>query len=597
VDELEVMLGKAVEGILKSMDCDTVTLYVLDSKKGQLKFPPELAGVKNKAAALKVLEREKELVKKRVAAIDHYHAAIDTMNDDLLNGEFVRSEGIVSSAGIPIKAQGKKIGVMFVNYRRRHRFDKNDEKNMEFLAHEAAVAIRNVQMYNDMKAQQVRLGALYETEHAIATSRDLQSALEIVAEQVWNVARANNRTANVVSINLIENDKARVVAAHPKEEWEHIRQELNGPVDLINSNRIGLVGVAFRDRKSQIFTDLKRNPHPHHIRLHDDTQSELVSLIWESEATEKTAGKTSQIVGAITVENSDEDAFDEEDLAVIETLTRQAGVVIANDKQARQVHELNQENARLQVMSMMGVATTIWRHTIHHLAEEIDASAKKGLERSKTRWNPVRRRYEMHEIAALAAKLMQLPVEVPLSAEEGCKNEIINEMIEQHIKGLKKNKNNRDISIRGKLKLTRGAAVRVNKSWFLAALSIFTQNSLRSLKNSPEKNLCINTMVDGAMCRVEVSDTGVGMDNETWLKLFDERKKRKERGMGVGLLNARLIIKTYGGTVHKVANSYRGVTVGFSLPIAPREGSEIHQNLPSVIEDISSNIDSSTEAS
>jgi GAF domain-containing protein len=597
VDELEVMLGKAVQGILKSMDCDTVTLYVLDSKKGRLKFPPELAGVKDKAAALKVLEREKELVKKRVAAIDRYHAAIDTMNDDLLKGEFVRSEGIVSSAAIPIKAQGKKIGVMFVNYRRRHRFDKNDEKNMEFLAHEAAVAISNVQMYNGMKAQQVRLKALYETEHAIATSRDLKSALEIVAEQVWNVASANDRTANVVSINLIENDKAEVIAAHPKEEWEHIRQELNGPVDLINGNKIGLVGVAYNSNKSQIFIDLKRKPNPNHIRLHDKTQSELVSLIWDSEATEKTAEKSSQIVGAITVENSDEDAFDQEDLEVIETLTRQAGVVIANDKQSRQVQELNQENSRLQVMSMMGLSTTIWRHTIHHLAEEIDASAKKGLEeRSKTRWPSVRRRDELNEIAGLAKKLMQLPVEVPLSAEEGCKNEIVNEMIEQHLKELMKDKRNSGISIRGKLKLTRGAAIRVNKSWFLAALSIFTQNSLRSLKNSPEKKLHINTtIVDGAMCRVEVSDTGAGMDGKTWATLFDERKKRKEKGMGVGLLNARLIIKTYGGHVHKVANSYRGVTVGFSLPIAPPEGSEVH--LTSVTEDVSFNVDSSMEAS
>jgi K+-sensing histidine kinase KdpD len=97
------------------------------------------------------------------------------------------------------------------------------------------------------------------------------------------------------------------------------------------------------------------------------------------------------------------------------------------------------------------------------------------------------------------------------------------------------------------------------------------------------------------MCRVEVSDTGAGMDGKTWATLFDERKKRKEKGMGVGLLNARLIIKTYGGHVHKVANSYRGVTVGFSLPIAPPEGSEVH--LTSVTEDVSFNVDSSMEAS
>lgn len=570
LDKPEVMLGKAVEGILKSMDCDAVTLYVLDSRRRQLTFPPELAGVKDKAAALRVLDKERESVQKRVAAIDRYHAAEDTMSDDRLKGEFVRSQGIISSAGIPIIAQDQKIGVLFVNYRRRHRFDENDRKNMEFLAHEAAVAIRNVQMYNDMKAQQVRLEALYKTEHAIASSHELKHALETVAEQVWHVACANNRTANVVSINLIEDDKASVIAAFPEEELAHIKQELGGPVDLKKSRRIGLVGVAFQNGKSQIFTGLKRKPNAHHIRLHHDTQSELVSLIFESEGKEKTDGKAPRIVGAITVENSDEDAFDEQDLHVIDTLARQAGVVIANDKQSRHVQELNRENARLQVMSMMGVATNIWRHKIYHLAEKIDVSARKlDPYKNKVPSDTAKLNEELREIADSAKKLMQYLIDAPLSAEQGCRNELINEMIRYHLNELKTDQNHKRVSIESELELTRDTAVRVNKSWFLEALSFFTQNSLESLKNSQQKRLLITTMIDETACRIEISDTGMGMDEETWAILFDERKITKDqKGMGVGLLNARSIIEQYHGAVYKIANGPEGVIVGFSLPIS-----------------------------
>ena len=595
VDKLEVMLGKAVDGILKSMGCDTVTLYVLDSKKGQLNFPPELAGVKDKAAALKVLDDEKESVIKRVDAIDRYHDAEDTVNDDLLKGKFVLSEGIVSSAGIPIIAQGNKIGVMFVNYRRRHHFDENDKENIKFLAHQAAVAIRNVQMYNEMETKRIHLDALYKTEQAIASSLDLKSALEIVAEQVWKVACANSRTDNIISINLIENNKAWVVAAYPKEELAHIQRELKGEIDLVKSKRIGLVGVAFQAKRSQIFTDLKRNRKSHHIRLHDETQSELVRLIWDSESTEEAARDHSRIVGAITVENSDQDAFDQDDLNVIETLARQAGVVIANDKRSLQVQVLNQDNARLQVMSMMGVATSIWRHKFYHLVEKIFITAKKSLERKPGRWTRANHTDELREITASAAKLMQMLVEVPLSAEDGCRNEPVNAMIKEHLKDLKDDDNNRQVSIKDKLSASGQVSVKVNKNWFVAALSFFTQNSLRSINNSSKKHLLVRTqIVDDAWCRIEISDTGTGMDDDVWSKLFDERKKNKNRtGLGVGLLNARMIIELYGGTVHKVTNSTHGVIVGFSLPIFPFDGEQtVQQSQPEEPNDLHFSIDS-----
>jgi GAF domain-containing protein len=559
LDDSKVMLGKAVAGILKSMICDTVTLYVLDSKKGQLKFPPELAGVKNKAVALKVLENERESVIKRVDAIDRYHAAEDTQNDDLLKGEFVRNEGIRSSAGIPIIAQGKKIGVLFVNYRRPHRFDEDDEKNMEFLAHEAAVAIRNVQLVDEMETKRVHLSALYKTERAIASSLDLESALGIVAEQVWEVACANNRTANVVSINRIENNRARVVAAYPPAELAHIQKELKGEIDLIQGEQIGLVGVAFQSGKSKIFTGLKRepNPHPQHIKLHNLTQSEMVALIRDQDST---------IVGAITVENSDEDAFDLDDLSVAETLASQAGVAIHKHQEAKALEKLKRDNARKRVVSLVGVSNSIWRHKINGFAHKISNATAQCLQDNTGRAREAEWKEKLLEIAGYAQDLTRIPVGVPF-AKEARVNKPVNRMIRAHITNLEANAENNGVKIRDELSVSDETAVRIDEEWFHEALAFLTQNSLDALRKSPTKELLIRTkiIVDG-WCRIEVCDTGPGMDDKTWSKLFEPKEESSE-GMGVGLLTALEIIEEYGGFVHRVSNTAHGVTVGFSLPI------------------------------
>jgi C4-dicarboxylate-specific signal transduction histidine kinase len=352
------------------------------------------------------------------------------------------------------------------------------------------------------------------------------------------------------------------VAAYPPEELAHIEQVLNGEFDLINGQQVGLVGIAFKGGESKIFTGLKRTPsrHPQHIRLHSETQSELVALIRDQD---------SLIVGAITVENSDEDAFDSDDLNVMETLARQAGVAIQKDKQTAVLEKLNRDIARKRAVSLVGVSTSIWRHKINNSANSIYMAAEQCLQQKASqveefKWTT----NKLKEIAAYAQDLKKMPVGVPIFAREDRPNKAVNVMIRDHLNNLKANQENRAVNIRAELLAPEGTTVKINEEWFHAALSFFTQNSLRAIKNSATKQLVLKTMViqDG-WCRIEVSDTGPGMDNQTWARLFEPKAGTpNSEGMGVGLLNAEFIIDEHGGVVHRVSNSPNGVTVGFSLP-------------------------------
>jgi len=77
--------------------------------------------------------------------------ALETKNDPLLGTPFSKREGVETSAGIPLIVRNHKVGVMFVNYRHQYYPTVEDRTNMELFAHQAAVAIRNANLFAEQQ--------------------------------------------------------------------------------------------------------------------------------------------------------------------------------------------------------------------------------------------------------------------------------------------------------------------------------------------------------------------------------------------------------------------------------------------------------------
>jgi len=67
---------------------------------------------------------------------------------------------------------------------------------------------------------------------------------------------------------------------------------------------------------------------------------------------------------------------------------------------------------------------------------------------------------------------------------------------------------------------------------------------------------------------ISVGDTGKGSPKETADKMFDAFFTTKSQGTGLGLAITRSIIEAHGGRIWATANSGRGATFFFTLPIA-----------------------------
>jgi signal transduction histidine kinase len=89
----------------------------------------------------------------------------------------------------------------------------------------------------------------------------------------------------------------------------------------------------------------------------------------------------------------------------------------------------------------------------------------------------------------------------------------------------------------------------------------------------PGGKVSMSARRDGAVVRLDVTDTGIGIASHdlphVWDRLYRGDQSRAERGLGLGLSLVRAIVAAHGGTVDVAAEPGRGSTFTVLLPGLP----------------------------
>ena len=78
----------------------------------------------------------------------------------------------------------------------------------------------------------------------------------------------------------------------------------------------------------------------------------------------------------------------------------------------------------------------------------------------------------------------------------------------------------------------------------------------------------LNIKVDQTdeMIRLEIADTGPGIDEEQVKKIFEPFYTTKAQGLGLGMPYARKIIEQHGGTISLSSQLGKGTTISIVIP-------------------------------
>lgn len=328
VEDLDKTLSATVENVRSVLRCDIATLYTFDEEKQHF-LQAKVAGA-NEESMRPVSDIAPDSALWKVISLKekNYHLSEDPFNDELLRGHFVRTQGIRTALGIKLLTSGERhVGVMFVNYCTPHRFKDDEIKDALQFADQAAVAIRNAELHNQALKHAEALESLYEAGQTITKTLSLNDTLTRIAEQALHIVGAHCKQAGCFShIALRDGNKLNFVAAQPNEMLFLLQNTVD--IDLVLSTKKGIAGRVALTGETRNIKDVHQDPD--YILASDKTKSQLsVPLKLDDD-----------VIGALSIEHPELNAFTLDDKNNIELLAAQAAIAIGNARHLNQIEAM-----------------------------------------------------------------------------------------------------------------------------------------------------------------------------------------------------------------------------------------------------------------
>ena len=326
-------LTSVASGTKTILDCDAVTIFVYEPKRQKIHFPPTHLGLidSEKVEQLTTLGTN-SLVHKMLAYGKRY-LVDDVFTDPYFKSSlFRRKEKIQSVAAVPLKVADTQVGIIFANYRTPHRFTQSDTDILEMFADQAAIAIYNAQLYNQVQRQEQAVYGINDAIHTISTSEDIDSIFNAICQQAVRITGEHGLEARYAHL-VLHNELGNLTLSgiYPPENLSLLKKTVD-EINIRRSEKIGIVGQAILNKKPFLAEDVDKYPDDY-IALHKETKSNLAVPIIDHH---------NDVIGVINVEHSDCCAFDEQDEIALQILAKHASVAIEKAKsRERELRQLN----------------------------------------------------------------------------------------------------------------------------------------------------------------------------------------------------------------------------------------------------------------
>ncbi len=343
----DAILQDVVEQAGWLVNADGVILDLLDPRTGNLHWALD----NGLSAMFDADERAKLWISVGVGATgiavaeDRVIVADDDLADQFPpspeSTEFYERTGFHSMIAAPITGDGDALGVLEVYSRRRAAFDDDDARLVGTLAGQAAIAITNARLIDQLARSREELARTAEAERTLREIAGRVSAMRDQDEILQSVIDASVRLlgATGAMIDLLgRTGMAEAWASH-----EAGRRAISniGLLDEIALDAdAGVSGRAVRTRQVEWTGEYLADERFVHTPERD-------AFVRESDIHSVIAAPLihrSVVVGAITVYGNRVDAFDESDAGLLAALADQAAVAIAN---ARLIDELEQSRSEI----------------------------------------------------------------------------------------------------------------------------------------------------------------------------------------------------------------------------------------------------------
>lgn len=458
--------------------------------------------------------------------------------------------------------------MLFVNYRSRHTFTKEDKDAVNMFAHLAAVTIRNRDLFEREQRKALTEEALREAARVLTEPRaiedsiplDLRETLRVIADQGHKVADACGRNITSVLVTLVENHRHVMFVTWPREYEKERRAQFWRMTDPGDGERSFVTEVFNNGVTTLVSSTTISNRSFATIR--EDTLSQLVAAI----------GNGPQRTGVIVVESSNAYGFEEGTKKTFEFF---ATLALDAIRTARQRTDLLNAKKREKELSDLA---------FFYLKSGVLVHKHKGDVREFIKWAGMLRwradkdgmsdeLLEDFQAFEEAATMFNDLLASSSTQFEPFPTLDLNDFLKDWERRLREDRTYDAVSISFDIDATRGMQVRADPDLLREVLAILCSNARNAMLDSSQKLLTVETSTLSDQCLVKFTDTGKGIDASALGTdgMYLRTDSARAAGTGFGIPTAQLIVTRFGGEILRPRTSSGGTTNTFSLPLLVSE--------------------------
>lgn len=216
---------------------------------------------------------------------------------------------VLSEIAVPIKSEGKTIGVLNIEDDKTDAFGESDLRLLTTLASQVAVALDNARLYEEAKRRINELSALQDIGTTVTSTLRLEALLD-------QICRILNDTFHYDKIAIMIADRnTDELVFKASLGYQNITGEMGKRFRI---GKDGITGMVAATGEPIMVRDVTQNQH--YLGIDDKTKSELAVPLKIKQ----------QVIGVLNVESDNVDAFNQIDQRLLTTLASQVAVALEN---------------------------------------------------------------------------------------------------------------------------------------------------------------------------------------------------------------------------------------------------------------------------
>lgn len=462
------------------------------------------------------------------------------------------SDPTLSELVVPIMEGSTAVGVLDIHADRVNAFTNDDLSFAQSLSKILGVAIRNARLYKESQLQAERLSLVSN----VSADLTLLHSFSTVVERTMDLI-GEHLGYPYAGIALVEDDELVVKATNNSEAFpEHIATL------RMKIGKDGAGGMVAQTGKALIIPDNRQ--YPGYI---GDVETMLSAVLVPIKL-------NTRVLGVINVESPHLAAFTSQDRDILQTVANQVAIALENARLNTMLQTTQEQLIQSERIRAVGELAAGVAHNFNNLltsvvgyTELLQMEPSLGIYRPyldtimQAAQQGARIARQLQEFSRLRSSIDLLPLDLNETIREASR------MTEPRWC----NQQGEHQPIRMAQHLTLLPLVAGNAPELVEVFTNLILNAVDAMPDGGE--LTIATAQEDGFVKATVSDTGMGMDNDTVNRLFEPffTTKGPVVGLGLGMSVVAGILKRHGGTILTQSQPGAGTTFQILLPAFTQE--------------------------